>query len=453
MVVPPESAKVIARRAELLERAIIDANVAQARGATQSGSEDMILGKYKIVRKLSTGGMAEVFLANQVGIGGFEKPVALKRIKHQHERRRQAVELFLNEAKIAARLMHPNIVQVLDVGEVGGALYLAMEYVHGRDLRDVMKLLNAKSTTIPLGETCYIVREVAQALQYAYWSSDMAGEQLSVVHRDVSPHNILLGYDGTVKLLDFGVALSSVTEYDNRIIVGKWPYMPPEATLDSKVDHRSDLFSLGAVLYFLCTGYPPFTGSSEAEFARKIRAGAFRPVREVAPEVPERLAALIEKLLAANPERRFQRAQDIVSELDEIMREHGMESSGQAIAELLSNLFPTGGGDERDVMRFVRVHDDPEQDDGDGATTQRNDRRSHSPSSLTPSARTSQALVDVSASFQRTSASPLRSLSQQHDVPKPAGAASKPVSVVNVVLFLVIVAVAAAFAYFVVSSY
>src|SRR5512140_24822 len=169
--VPPASAKVIGQRDEILSRAMIDASVAQAgdNATANVAADDTILGKYKIVRRLSAGGMAEVFLAKQVGIGGFEKLVALKRIQRKLlETRHQAIELFLNEAKIAGRLTHPNIVQVLDVGEGGGALYLAMEYVHGKDLRNVIKKLQTNRAVMPLGEACYIIREVALALHHAY---------------------------------------------------------------------------------------------------------------------------------------------------------------------------------------------------------------------------------------------------------------------------------------------
>jgi tRNA A-37 threonylcarbamoyl transferase component Bud32/transcription elongation factor Elf1 len=249
---PPASAKMIARRDDILSRALTDANVAQA-GAVAT-TEDAILGKYKIVKKLSDGGMAEVFLANQIGIGGFEKPVALKRIQRKLlETRHRAIDMFLNEAKIAGRLTHPNIVQVLDVGEVGGALYLAMEYVRGKDLRDVIKKLQAQGNMIPLGIACHIVRETAIALHHAYWSTDMSGNMLSVVHRDVSPHNIIMSFEGAVKLLDFGVAMSSVTEQAESMIAGKWNYMSPEHTTNQP-DHRSDLFSLGVILYLLCSG-------------------------------------------------------------------------------------------------------------------------------------------------------------------------------------------------------
>jgi serine/threonine protein kinase len=338
---PPDSAKVIEQRDEILSRALTDANVAQ----------------------LSAGGMAEVFLAKQVGIGGFEKPVALKRIQRKFlETRHQAIELFLNEAKIAGRLMHPNIVQVLDVGEVQGALYLAMEYVHGKDLRNVIKKLQQSRTILPLGEALYVVREVAQALHHAYWSTDMTGKRLSVVHRDVSPHNIILGYDGAVKLLDFGVAMSAVTEHAKTIIVGKWLYMSPETTTNQQIDHRSDLFSLGVILYLLCSGAMPFTGSEPKEIVKKIRAGQYKPLQEIV-SIPERLASLVERLLSPNPDDRPQHGQDVAAELTDIARQYGIESSGPSIAHVLSQLFPNepseDNRDRPDVKEIVIDPNDP----------------------------------------------------------------------------------------------
>ncbi|HEX4423499.1 MAG TPA: serine/threonine-protein kinase, partial [Kofleriaceae bacterium] len=304
---PPASVKLIGQRQEVLSRALTDANVAQAGdGATAALSgDDRIFGKYQIVRPLSAGGMAEVFLAKQVGIGGFEKPVALKRIQRQLlESRHLAIDMFLNEAKIAGRLAHPNIVPVLDVGEVGGALYLAMEYVRGKDLRDVLKKLRETRAVMPLGDACFIVREIAEALHHAYWSTDMAGVQLSVVHRDVSPHNIILSYDGAVKLLDFGVAMSSVTDQAETMIVGKWSYMSPEQAMNQSNDHRSDLFSLGVTIYQLLTGTLPFTGSTHQKIVKRMRAGQYKRIDEVAPQLPPQLCALVTGLLEANPDDR-----------------------------------------------------------------------------------------------------------------------------------------------------
>ncbi len=354
---PPASAKLIRQRDEILSRALTDANVAQAgEGATANiGADDTILGKYKIVRRLSEGGMAEVFLAKQVGIGGCEKPVALKRIQRKLlDSRHLAIDMFLNEAKIAGRLTHPNIVQVLDVGEVQGALYLAMEYVHGKDLRDVIKKLQQGRTTMPLGEACYIVKEVAQALHHAYWSMDMDGKRLSVVHRDVSPQNIIMGYEGTVKLLDFGVAMSAVTEHAETMIVGKWLYMSPETTTNAQIDHRSDLFSLGVILYLLCSGFMPFTGKEPKDIVKKIRAGQYKPLQELVP-VPDRLAILVSRLLAPNPDDRPQRGQEVVAELTDIARAYGMESSGPSIANLLAQLFPDEMGVGDTEMSRVEV--------------------------------------------------------------------------------------------------
>jgi eukaryotic-like serine/threonine-protein kinase len=417
---PPDSAKLIDRRSEVMSRALTDANVAQAGDSATAllAVDDTILGKYKIVRRLSAGGMAEVFLAKQVGIGGFEKPVALKRIQRQLlETRHLAVDMFLNEAKIAGRLMHPNIVQVLDVGEVGGVLYLAMEYVRGKDLRQIIKRLRSGRVTMPLGLACYIVREVAEALQHAYWSTDMTGNRLAVVHRDVSPHNIILGFDGTVKLLDFGVAMSAVTEQAaETMIVGKWLYMSPEHTTQSQIDHRSDLFSLGVIMYLLCTGNMPFSGADPKEIVKKIRAGQFTPLKQCAPDLPDGLAALVARLLSPNPADRPQTGREVVTTLTEITRSYGIESSGANIATFVSEMFEKESNEPSvaEIVRAKRPTDDMESFPnnkvavGSGPTAAKlaalddskslNSLQSGSLPRLTP---TSMARVDVSITLAR----------------------------------------------------
>ena len=425
---PPASAKLIGQRDEILSRAMTDANVAQAGDAATASlaTDDTILGKYKIVRRLSAGGMAEVFLAKQVGIGGFEKPVALKRIQRQLlETRHLAIDMFLNEAKIAGRLMHPNIVQVLDVGEVAGALYLAMEFVRGKDLREIMKKLRASRTTLPLGVACYIVREVAQALHHAYWSTDMTGQRLNVVHRDVSPHNIILGYEGTVKLLDFGVAMSSVTEQAEKMIVGKWPYMSPEHTMNQQIDHRSDLFSLGVIMYLLCTGNMPFSGNDPKEIVRKIRGGQYKPLQQYT-HVPEPLAVLVGRLLASNPDDRPQTGREVATALTEIMRSYGLDSSPTGIASMLSEMFPDENADAG-IVEIVRAPSGTDQTEAMASTKlgigkaptqpqQVMDDSSKSPGAMTPSvlsggvlspgsypSRTGPLAVDQSVSLRRSS--------------------------------------------------
>jgi serine/threonine-protein kinase len=167
----------------------------------------------------------------------------------------------------------------------------------------------------------------------------MTGQRLSVVHRDVSPHNIILSYDGAVKLLDFGVAVSAVTEQAETMIVGKWLYMSPETTMNNQVDHRSDLFSLGVILYLLCSGYMPFTGREPKEIVRKMRAGQYKPLQELVA-VPDRLAQLVARLLSSNPDHRPQGGQEVATALTEIARQHGFETSGPGIAYVLKQLFP-----------------------------------------------------------------------------------------------------------------
>jgi len=431
---PPASTKLIQQRDEILSRAYTDANVAQAGGgATASLNEDdTILGKYKIVRPLSSGGMAEVFLADQIGIGGFKKPVALKRIQSKLlETRQTAIDMFLNEAKIAGRLTHPNIVQVLDVGEVGGALYLAMEFVKGKDLREVCRKLRSSRITMPVGEACYIAREVAEALHHAYWSTDHAGNRLNVVHRDVSPHNIILGYDGTVKLLDFGVAMSAVTDQQHTMIVGKWLYMSPEHTMNQAIDHRSDLFSLGVVMYLLCTGRMPFSGTDPKEIVRKIRAGEHVPVQIAAPGIPEPLAELVERLLSPNPDDRPQTGRDVVDKLNQLMRSRGQSVSASNVAALVASLFPNQQNEVQiDGVQLVSVGG------GSGDTPER--VTPSSISSVNHGPKTSQQFrgvpdVSVSLSRAREDSQPFKTvrppetpqpmararLSMHHDAPTP----------------------------------
>jgi serine/threonine-protein kinase len=207
---------------------------------------------------------------------------------------------------------------------------------------------------MPLGDACHVVREVAQALHHAYSSIDMAGKRLAVVHRDVSPHNIILSYDGAVKLLDFGVAMSAVTEPTETMIVGKWLYMSPEHTKNQQIDHRSDLFSLGVILYLLCTGKMPFGGTTPKDIVRKIRAGQYKPLHECAPHLPQELSALVARLLSPDPEDRPQTGREVATALTEIARSYGIESSSPNIASFVSELFPNERS-QSGIMEIVRA--------------------------------------------------------------------------------------------------
>jgi tRNA A-37 threonylcarbamoyl transferase component Bud32/ABC-type transporter Mla MlaB component len=213
--IPPAVEEVIAKREELLSRARAES------GGSRVGG-DGGLSRYRVVKPLSQGGMAEILLAVHQGIGGFEKLIALKKIrKEMLERRHVAIELFLNEAKIAANLNHPNIVQIFEVGEHGGDLFIAMEYVHGVDSRDIIRAARGKTVKLSLEQILYIGSQVAAGLYHAHTARDLAGKPLNIVHRDVSLSNIVVGFDGQVKLVDFGVATASVVGASPEGLIGK----------------------------------------------------------------------------------------------------------------------------------------------------------------------------------------------------------------------------------------
>jgi serine/threonine protein kinase/anti-anti-sigma regulatory factor len=336
--VPPASVKLIAQRTQLLARALSDANAQTSDvAAATKGSDDAILGKYKIVRRLeSGGGLADVFLAKQVGIGGFEKPVMLKKIDRKLlEAHQGSIEQLLDEVKLAGRLTHPNIVQVLDVGDVDGAIYLATEYVHGKSLMEIIGRLRGP---MPVAEAVHIAREVANALAHAYSSVDMGSQQLGVVHGDVGPHTIMISYDGAVKLQDFGVVMASIKDRLDP------QYLAPESSVDGRFEHCSDLFSLGILLYVLCSGTPPFPGAGSKSIVKKMRTGKFRALEDVA-SVPAALGALVAQLIAFDPAVRPQHADEVVAMLTDIARRNALESSSPAIGALVTKLFPP---DDRD---------------------------------------------------------------------------------------------------------
>jgi len=377
MNTPPSSAQLIDHREELLARTMTDASAASQPTDAPSHavtSSDLILGKYKIVRRLHSSGVTESFLAKQVGIGGFEKPVVLTKLQRSLlEQRERAIEMFLNEVKLAGRLTHPNIAQVLDVGEVGGSLYVAVEYVNGKTVRDIIDRLEQTNSLMPVAEACYVAREVALALDYAFWSIDMRGQRLGVGHGDVAPHNIMVSYDGTVKVLDFGIAISLGEHEDLQ-------YVDPESANNAAIDHRSDLFSVGVLLYQLCSGTKPFAGSSYKEIVKRIKSGKCRPLHEVAT-VPARLGALVATMISPNVEERPQRGQDIVAELSDIARRSGFESSAANLARFLMHLFPNDDATNEPPAepRPVRTHTKPPLDNLADAVAISRTRSGHTP--------------------------------------------------------------------------
>src|SRR4051812_45557952 len=245
-------------------------------------------GKYQLLRKIGAGGMGQVYLARTAGSQGFEKLVVIKRILPHLVEDEEFLAMFFDEAKIAARLNHPNLVQIFDLGEANHSHYLAMEYVPGDDLRRVDVTSRKAQKPIPVGLVCRIIADAAAGLDYAHKAKDTQGKPLGLIHRDVSPQNILVGFDGAVKLIDFGVAKAAgrMQHTASGILKGKYPYMSPEQADGQEMDGRSDQFALGIVCWELLTRQRLFKGESDMHTLRLVKDCLVPKPSSLNPEIP-----------------------------------------------------------------------------------------------------------------------------------------------------------------------
>ncbi|HLL55177.1 MAG TPA: protein kinase, partial [Myxococcaceae bacterium] len=290
--------------------------------------------KLQILRRLGQGGMAEVFLARQVGIKGFEKYVVVKKILENLASQPDFVEMLFAEARANARLTHQNIVQTYDVGVMGGVAYITMEYVRGPDVKKLMTLARKAGVQVPISHVLRIVAETAAGLHYAHSYVDPTGKQHPMVHRDVSPHNILLSLDGAIKLSDFGIAKVQ-GEADNTrpgTFKGKIAYLSPEAIAGMQLDARSDVFALGVTLFELLTGRLPFRRENEAATLHAIMREPAPNLAKLNPAVPDDLSALVSRSMEKDPARRVQSAGEFHRELEAVMNRHSLNASPTAVA-------------------------------------------------------------------------------------------------------------------------
>ncbi|HKE18528.1 MAG TPA: protein kinase [Kofleriaceae bacterium] len=292
------------------------------------------LGGHEVLYQIKAGGMGEVLLARRVGPSGFERLVALKIIRSELRDHDPLRRMFLDEAQLLARVSHPAIAQIYDFGEDGGVLYLAMEYVTGVSFRDLVGL------SPPPAVSARAMAEVCRALHAAHELTDLAGNPLVVVHRDVSPDNLMLTFDGQVKVLDFGIALmrgrqAPVTEYGT--IKGKPPYLSPEQIKNLPVDRRTDVFAASAVLHELLTGRQVFDGESVYAIAHAIQHQEIAPPSTVAGPLPPGLDAAVMVGLERDPERRWQTAELLARALDEVVAAAGGESLAEYAARQLAD--------------------------------------------------------------------------------------------------------------------
>jgi len=299
------------------------------------------LGKYEILRKLATGGMAELYLARARGVAGFEKTVVLKRILPHVAKDELFVQMFLDEARLAATLQHPNIADVYDVGEVDDTPFFAMEYVHGQDVRAIRAAARKRDEQVPIAMALAIAHGTAAALDYAHGRTGPDGRPLELVHRDVSSSNIVVSYDGAIKLLDFGIARAASHRHETQVgtLKGKSPYMSPEQCCAQLLDRRSDLFSLGTVMFELTVGRRPFRGDSDfAIMDQIVHTDAPRPTALI-PGYPVELEAIVLRLLARRVEDRYQSAEELLHDLEGFISRHGLWVSSRPLGKYMRLLF------------------------------------------------------------------------------------------------------------------
>ncbi|WP_073564459.1 serine/threonine-protein kinase [Archangium sp. Cb G35] len=294
------------------------------------------IGKYVVKRKLAEGGMAEIYLATSTGAEGFEKEVVIKRVRSFLSDDESFVQMFIAEARLASGLNHANVVQIFDFAKHEDSYYLAMEYVRGCSLWDLRKRCREKGISMPPVLVAHIGAQVAAGLHYAHRLKSSDGELVHLVHRDVTPHNVLLSYDGAVKLTDFGIAKASNKLTQPGVLKGKFAYMSPEQSRGEEVDARTDVFALGVVLWEMLTGGKLFDGDSEMAVLRAVQESVIARPARLNPDVPEELDRVVCTALERDPEARYQSA----GELERALAQCVLRSANSV--------------DETDVGTFVR---------------------------------------------------------------------------------------------------
>lgn len=312
-----------------------------------------IVGGYEVVRKLATGGMGEVYLAKQRGPVAFSRDVVLKRLHPSCMRDPEFVAMFLNEAQLAANLTHPNIIHIYELFEDGDGYVIAMEYVRGGTVLSLLRACSKARTALPFGPALRAAIAVCEALHYAYNAPDAHGQPRRVVHRDVSPSNVLVGYDGHVKLADFGVAKAlDVNATQGAAVKGKYGYLSPEQVRCHPLDQRSDIFSLGILLWEMTTGRALFHRESEVAMVYAVMEEAIPAPSERVPDYPADLEAAVMKALARSRDERWDSALDLANELRRLAQVHGWDIEAPALAGLVREALP------EDEVAYGRIGSD-----------------------------------------------------------------------------------------------
>lgn len=318
-----------------------------------------IFGKYILLEKIATGGMAEIYLAKAPGAENVSKFLAIKRILPQYSNNHEFIEMFKEEAKIAIHLSHSNVVSINEFGEQGGLFYLAMQYVDGKNLRQSLNRFKKEKKYFSLPQVVHIIKEAAKGLDHAHRCVDgTTGAPLNITHRDISPQNIMLSYEGEIRIIDFGIAKaeSKIETTKAGTLKGKFGYMSPEQAEGYEVDFRTDIFSLGIVLWELLAQDRLFVSNNEINTLKKIRECHIPSLRKLDPNIPQELERITNKALARDRTLRYQSAEELAQDLQVFLNKHYPEFTVRDISHNLKSIF----SDERDesrkkMMEFAKV--------------------------------------------------------------------------------------------------
>lgn len=293
--------------------------------------------RYRVIEKLESGGMAEVFRAESEGLQGFRKQVAIKRVLPHLSEKKKFISMFLDEARLSAMLSHSNCVQVFDIGVGDNAFFIVMEFVEGANLKNIVESIKKSGRQFPVSAAALICHEICKGLSYAHEIRDPTGALLNLVHRDMSPPNVLITKYGEVKIVDFGLAKASsqLEKSEPGIIKGKFSYLSPEAAMGQEVDARTDIFAVGIILWELLTQQRLFLGETDFQTVKRVQQAVVPPVAQFNRQVPPQMEQIVLKALARDPGARYQTAKELGQDLNKFMFGYGQAISTYDIAVLV----------------------------------------------------------------------------------------------------------------------
>ncbi|HEY5949730.1 MAG TPA: serine/threonine-protein kinase [Kofleriaceae bacterium] len=325
------------------------------------------LGRYHLLDRIAFGGMAEIYRAKTFDATGTPHLVAVKRVLAHLAEDDDFIQMLVDEAKIASVLRHQSIARVYEFARAHGEYFIAMEHVDGKDMRTVLERCRAKKKPIPPEHAAYICAEVGAALHAAHSAVDSRGRPLRIIHRDVSPSNIICSYAGEVKLCDFGIAKATLSRVTTKtgVIKGKVKYMSPEQALGRKLDHRSDVFSLGSCLYEMLTRIPPFTATNEMDLLIKVRDAKYRSISELQPGIPPELEQIADKCLTRSRANRYQTAAEAEGDLRAFLRKFMPNYSRSHLGRFIRKMFAQEIERELRMLEEFVLSDAPSDDVGE----------------------------------------------------------------------------------------